>query len=586
VKLLVTGELAGGAGAFWIGFLIDLAVKGTLLLMAAHLLSMFLRNSRPAARSRVWIAFFVLLLMVPVAATILPSASPVRDNVERSWLGWEPVVTVVQVEQSASPAAGTSSGVTTSAATQRHESIASNVAPVGTARGSALTPPGISRVPWTALVMAWLAGFVVLLAWMLMRLGVSWLAVRRTRPFPADQAERLLRDVHEASGSCRRPELRLTADGAVPYLTGVLRPKLVLPAGATAWPPDRLRLVLLHELTHWRRRDLARLVLGDLVAAVFWFHPLAWSAIKKAAFEQELACDEEVCRRTARGIDYARLLVSFASGPQLRRQAIARPGLAGAAGLEQRMKHILSTSSPGDAGRSRRSRLLQWSSLLASASVFAVCLHVLAAALVKPVNELPPPSTPAAAAVTTAQIEKPTPSISIHEAAATGDRESVARLLEDDPRLLERPDKKGMTPLALAAWNMHLDLVEDLLAMGADPDSKNNNGLTPLFCAMDRDRPRLTRILLDAGADPATRGFRNWTLLHMAARNGDWETAQILIDAGLDVNARDTRGSTPLNYVHRYRTEDVGQVLLTAGAEEGTTLPPLPTYKNKKRPDA
>ena len=91
MKLLVTGELAGGAGAFWIGLLIDLAVKGTLLLLAAHLLTMFLRNSRPAARSRAWIAFFVLLLLVPVTATVLPSASPVRDNVERSWLGWEPV---------------------------------------------------------------------------------------------------------------------------------------------------------------------------------------------------------------------------------------------------------------------------------------------------------------------------------------------------------------------------------------------------------------------------------------------------------------------------------------------------------------
>jgi ankyrin repeat protein len=587
VKLLVTGELAGGAGAFWIGLMIDLAVKGTLLLLAAHMLNLLLRNSRPAARSRAWIAFFVLLLMVPVTAVVLPSASQVRDGVERSWFGWEPVVTVVQVEPSELPISGTAVDTAPPPAPAiRSESNAVNIASSGSTAGAAPTPPTVSRFPWTILVTVWLAGFVVVLSWMLMRLGVSWLAVRRTRPFPADQAEKMLCDVYVESTSGRRPELRLTVDGTVPYLTGVFRPKLVLPAGATAWPPDRLRLVLLHELTHLRRRDLARLVLGDLVAAVFWFHPLAWSAIKKAAFEQELACDEEVCRRTARGIDYARLLVSFASGPRLQRQPIGHPGLAGPAGLELRMKHILSASDAGKTGQFRRSRLLRWSSLLASASVFAVCLHVLASVLVKPENKIPTPSFPAAVPVTTAQIEKPMPSISIHEAAAAGDRESVARLLEANPRLLDQPDEKGMTPLALAAWNMHLDMVEDLLAMGADPDRKNHNGLTPLFCAMDRDRSRLTRILLDAGADAGTRGFRNWTLLHMAARNGDWETAQVLIDAGLDVNALDTRGSTPMNYVHRYQTDAVGQVLLAAGAEEGAELPPFPTFKNKKRPDA
>jgi beta-lactamase regulating signal transducer with metallopeptidase domain len=36
---------------------------------------------------------------------------------------------------------------------------------------------------------------------------------------------------------------------------GLLRPKIILPAGAMEWPADRARIVLRHELAHIRRSD-------------------------------------------------------------------------------------------------------------------------------------------------------------------------------------------------------------------------------------------------------------------------------------------------------------------------------------------
>lgn len=91
----------------------------------------------------------------------------------------------------------------------------------------------------------------------------------------------------------RRPvELHTNPQLSSPMLMGVFRPCIVLPG--TAVPEGDLDHILLHELTHYRRRDLLYKWLLQLTLCLHWFNPLVWVMRREVERACELACDEAV----------------------------------------------------------------------------------------------------------------------------------------------------------------------------------------------------------------------------------------------------------------------------------------------------
>src|SRR5205085_2984594 len=91
-------------------------------------------------------------------------------------------------------------------------------------------------------------------------------------------------------------ELRIARGPAMPMTWGTLAPKILLPAEAHLWSPERRRLVLLHELAHVARRDSLSRSAAALVCVLYWFHPGVWLAARQLRLEQEYAADDRVLK--------------------------------------------------------------------------------------------------------------------------------------------------------------------------------------------------------------------------------------------------------------------------------------------------
>jgi beta-lactamase regulating signal transducer with metallopeptidase domain len=91
--------------------------------------------------------------------------------------------------------------------------------------------------------------------------------------------------------------VRATRTILEPSIFGIVRPVLLLPEGiSTRLTPEQLKVILAHELCHWRRRDNLTAAAHLLVEALFWFHPLVWWLGTRLVAERERSCDEAVIR--------------------------------------------------------------------------------------------------------------------------------------------------------------------------------------------------------------------------------------------------------------------------------------------------
>ena len=119
-------------------------------------------------------------------------------------------------------------------------------------------------------------------------------------------------------------EVRLLASPLVqsPMLVGFFRPTILLPSEHL--PDSDGRYILAHELTHFRRRDLWKKFLMNMIQCIHWFNPVVYLLSRDFAYWLETSCDEEVVSSLnyAQRKEYGYLLINYAPatrhvGPRL-----------------------------------------------------------------------------------------------------------------------------------------------------------------------------------------------------------------------------------------------------------------------------
>jgi ankyrin repeat protein len=142
----------------------------------------------------------------------------------------------------------------------------------------------------------------------------------------------------------------------------------------------------------------------------------------------------------------------------------------------------------------------------------------------------------------------------VHTAAQWGLDKMVARLIEDNPTLLNAANEYGWTSLMLACSRGHISLVKWLIDQGVDLNQRDLDGFTALTHAAcgRKGKTEVVALLLKHGADPNRRCRRGSTVLMEASTLGFAESIQCLLQhGGAEVDARDEKGSTALFKVGR-----------------------------------
>ena len=153
------------------------------------------------------------------------------------------------------------------------------------------------------------------------------------------------------------------------------------------------------------------------------------------------------------------------------------------------------------------------------------------------------------------------------DAAWKGDIGRLKQLLDKGAYINATETAFRETPLHLAAFKAHKDVVDFLVVNGAEVDAKNRLGHTPLYAAMHATR-EVAEILVDSGADVNVRCSLSGKS-PLAGSRGKKTITRLLIDAGADINAKDYEGMTPLDSA---LTEEIRQLLREHGAVSGKQL--------------
>ena len=177
--------------------------------------------------------------------------------------------------------------------------------------------------------------------------------------------ETLVRSIHAAAhevGLRKMPRVIVSPAVGSPAVTGIFRHSLLLPAGfPKGFTDSESRLILLHELTHLKRHDLAVNGLACVLQALHWFNPILWFAFARMRADREEACDAQVLSigTADRRAEYGTALLKLQGGFASHGLSLGFVGIfERSAGMKSRIREISTHRSGGFAGRASGAGIL------------------------------------------------------------------------------------------------------------------------------------------------------------------------------------------------------------------------------------
>lgn len=150
----------------------------------------------------------------------------------------------------------------------------------------------------------------------------------------------------------------------------------------------------------------------------------------------------------------------------------------------------------------------------------------------------------------------------------------MANMGKDKARRLKKIDAELIRAVEQGS---SVEVVERLLADGADPNVDNANGKPVVLLAVQMGQVEMLRRLVQAGADVNSADRDGETPAIWAAGDRDFECLRILVDAGADVSKCNSKGTSATDLVKTFGPIESVGVILEAEAHAGLNVRLMPS---------
>ncbi|CAH1402946.1 unnamed protein product [Nezara viridula] len=126
-------------------------------------------------------------------------------------------------------------------------------------------------------------------------------------------------------------------------------------------------------------------------------------------------------------------------------------------------------------------------------------------------------------------------------------------------------DRKGLSPVHIAAEKGYKEVFQVLEHWGADINAEDHIGYTALHRAAMKGKAPMVKYLLEKPVDINKSNSAGWTAMHLVASGGHVDIAKLLVKAGANVNAKDSDGWTPLYVAGLYKKHTMEEYIKSVG---------------------
>lgn len=328
-------------------------LKASAVLLVALALTTLMQRASATSRHLVWVASMFALVAIPLLAVwspvrfaVLPSALSVSGIVASG-----SVIASETTDESRPRHVVRGDGGDVPISMRQGEFGTANKAANTSANAnpaslldSALSSDFVTIPPVAIIAGVWAAVALGLMGWLAYGAWSVRRIVRRSTPLNDAAWQGTMIDIADRLQLDSTPRLLRAESVTMPFACGLRTPTIVLPGECESWSFERRAAVLLHELAHIRRRDIVGHTLGRLVCAVYWFHPLAWTAARRLRAESERACDDLALGCGTRASDYAEHLLDIVTSVRNHGTPSVAMAMATRSEFEGRMLAILDPS--------------------------------------------------------------------------------------------------------------------------------------------------------------------------------------------------------------------------------------------------